>query len=241
MNCIAIDDEPLALDVIENFSAKIPFLKLEAVFKNPLEAIEYLRTNKIDLVLLDIEMEEITGIQFLRLLNNQPYIIFTTAYENYALQGFELDVVDYLLKPFLFERFVKAVNKVHERMLKESSTREYNKSQNKTALNDFFFVKTGFQQQKIKYDDILYIEGQADYLKIVTNTSNVMTLQSFKSISKVLPSDKFIRVHKSHIVAIRHIDSIERNIIKIGNKTLSVSETYSKSFFETLKSKGLIT
>ncbi len=237
INCIALDDEPLALDIIRNFSAKVPFLKLEAVFKNPMEAIEYLNTNKVDLVFLDIEMEEISGIQFLKVLKNQPNIIITTAYENYALQGFELDVVDYLLKPFLFERFVKAVNKVHKKIWTESSDIE----KSMPTSNDFFFVKTGFQQQKIKYDDILYIEGQADYLKIVTKTASVMTLQSFKSISKVLPFEEFIRVHKSYIVAIRHIDSIERNRIQIGNKIISVSETYSKSFFALLKLKGLTT
>lgn len=240
MYCIAIDDEPLALDVIKNFSDKIPFLKLKAVFKNPLEAIDYLNTHRVDLVFLDIEMEEITGIQFLKVIKNPPCIIFTTAYENYALQGFELEVVDYLLKPFLFERFIKAVDKAKKKILLESADLKGYKNHNKTGKKDFFFVKTGFQQQKINYNDILYIEGQADYLKIVTCKENIMTLQNFNNMSEMLPSEEFVRVHKSYMIAIQHIVSIERNRIKIGNTTISVSKTYNKSFFKMLKSKGLL-
>lgn len=241
INCIAIDDEPLALDVIDTFSAKIPFLNLEAVFKNPLEAVEYLNTHEVNLIFLDIEMEELSGIQFLRSLKNPPNIIFTTAHENYALQGFELEAIDYLLKPFLFERFVKAVDKVYKKMLTESPKTVDNENKSKNNTQDYFFVKTGFQHQKIFFSDILYIEGQGDYLKIVTRKGNIMTLLSFKNITKLLPAGEFIRVHKSYMISIRQIDSIERNRIKIGNTRISVSGTYSKSFFEALKSKGFTT
>ncbi len=237
INCIAIDDEPLALDVIADFSCRIPFLNLITTFQNPLEAVDLLNTQKIDLLFLDIEMEEISGIQFLKLLKNPPHVIFTTAYENYALQGFELEATDYLLKPFLFERFVKAVNKVHKIKLAESSN--IGTSENRTeAINDFMFVKSGFEHRKVNYSDIKYIEGQGDYLKIVTTQGNIMTLQSFKNISRLLPEGEFVRIHKSYIVSLRHIDSIERNRVKIGNETLSVSETYGKPFFKLLKSKG---
>lgn len=237
INCIAIDDEPLALDVITDFSRRIPFLNLITTFQNPLEAVDLLNTQKIDLLFLDIEMEEISGIQFLKLLKNPPHVIFTTAYENYALQGFELEATDYLLKPFLFERFVKAVNKVHKIKLAESNNT--NTNENKTeAIDDFMFVKSGFEHRKVNYSDIKYIEGQGDYLKIVTTKGNIMTLQSFKNISRLLPEGEFVRIHKSYIVSLRHIDSIERNRVKIGNETLSVSETYGKPFLKLLKSKG---
>jgi len=237
INCIAIDDEPLALDVIADFSRRIPFLNLMTTFQNPLEAVDLLNTQKIDLFFLDIEMEEISGIQFLKLLKNPPHVIFTTAYENYALQGFELEATDYLLKPFLFERFVKAVNKVHKIKLAESS--DIDTSENRTeAINDFMFVKSGFEHRKVNHSDIKYIEGQGDYLKIVTTQGNIMTLQSFKNISGLLPEGEFVRIHKSYIVSLRHIDSIERNRVKIGNETLSVSETYGKPFYNLLKSKG---
>jgi len=237
VNCIAIDDEPLALDVIADFSHRVPFLNLTTTFQNPLEAVDLLNTQKIDLLFLDIEMEEISGIQFLKLLKNPPHVIFTTAYENYALQGFELEAIDYLLKPFLFERFVKAVNKVHKIKLAESNN--IDTSENRTeAINDFMFVKSGFEHRKVNYSDIKYIEGQGDYLKIVTTQRNIMTLQSFKNISGLLPEGEFVRIHKSYIVSLRHIDSIERNRVKIGNETLSVSETYGKPFYNLLKSKG---
>ena len=237
INCIAIDDEPLALDVIADFSRRIPFLNLITTFQNPLEAVDLLNTQEIDLLFLDIEMEEISGIQFLKLLKNPPHVIFTTAYENYALQGFELEATDYLLKPFLFERFVKAVNKVHKIKLAESSN--IDTSENRTeAINDFMFVKSGFEHRKVNYSNIKYIEGQGDYLKIVTTQGNIMTLQSFKNISELLPEGEFVRIHKSYIVALRHIDSVERNRVKIGNETFSVSETYGKPFFKLLKSKG---
>ena len=239
VNCIAVDDEPLALDVITNFSNRIPFIELKAVFLNPLEAIEFFNTHKIDLVFLDIEMEELTGIQLLKLLKNPPHVIFTTAYENYALQGFELEAVDYLLKPILFERFVKAVNKVYKKIVDENSSLK-SKENNPGTLDEFMFIKSGFQHRKINFREIKYIEGQGDYLKIVTSKGNIMTLLSFKNISELLPVDEFVRVHKSYIVAVRHIDSIERNRIKIGSETISVSETFGKPFFNMMKSKGFM-
>lgn len=237
INCIAIDDEPLALDVISGFASKIPFLNLMAVFRNPLEAINIINENRIDLVFLDIEMEQLNGIQFLSLLRKPPHVIFTTAYGNYALQGFELEAVDYLLKPILFERFIKAVNKVQKKVLNENII--VKASENRSdALKDYIFVKSGFRQKKINLSEIKYIEGQGDYLKIVTASGNIMTLHSFKTISALLPVNEFARVHKSYIVSLHHIDSIERNRIRIGNDTISISETFSKSFFSLLKDSG---
>ena len=238
IKCIAIDDEPLALDVIQNFASKVPFLNLMALFENPLEAIDFINENKIDLIFLDVEMEELTGIGFLKLLNNKPHVIFTTAYEKYALQGFELEAVDYLLKPILFERFVKAAGKVHQKMLSDSVVLSDNKHI-ETKHDDYLFVKTGFQYQKVYYSDILFIKGQGDYLQIVTHNARIMTLQSFKKIMDLLPEEQFMRVHKSYIVAVRHIDIIERNRIKIGSEIIPVSESYGKKFIQLIRSKGL--
>jgi DNA-binding LytR/AlgR family response regulator len=185
-------------------------------------------------------MEEITGIRFLKVLKDHPYIIFTTAYENYAIQSYELEVVDYLLKPFLFDRFISAVDKVQKRILAESKGLKNKDSGKRIENHDFFFVKTGYHHQKIFFSDILYIEGQADYLNLVTRNRKIMTLQSFRGILELLPADEFVRVHKSYMVAVRHIDSIERNRIRIGDKIIPVSDTFSKDFYNLLKTKGLV-
>ena len=241
INCIAIDDEPLALDIISNFASKVPFLNLMAVFEKPLESIDFMKRNQVDLMFLDIQMNDINGIQFLKLLNNRPYVIFTTAYEDYALTGYELEAVDYLLKPILFERFVKAADKVYGKMMPVNAGEKEVDHHQETNHEDFIFVKTGFHHQKIRFRDILYIKGEGDYLQIITHQKKIMTLLSFRNLKELLPADEFVRVHKSFVVAIRHIDSIERNRIKVGDEIISVSGTYSKSFFDLLKSKKLIT
>jgi len=241
INCIAIDDEPLALDIIRNFASKIPFLNLMAVFENPLESIDFMKKKQVALIFLDIQMDDINGIQFLKLLNNRPYVIFTTAYEDYALTGYELEAIDYLLKPILFERFVKAADRVYRKMMPANGGENEMDRHQDAHHEDFIFVKTGFHHQRIRYRDILYIKGEGDYLRIVTHQKKIMTLLSFRNLQELLPADEFVRVHKSYVVAIRHIDSIERNRIKVGDEVISVSETYSKNFFGLLKSKKLIT
>ncbi|GET34964.1 DNA-binding response regulator [Prolixibacter bellariivorans] len=241
INCIAIDDEPLALDIIRNFASKIPFLNLMAVFENPLESIDFMKKKQVDLIFLDIQMDDINGIQFLKLLNNRPYVIFTTAYEDYALTGYELEAIDYLLKPIFFERFVKAADRVYRKMMPANEGEKEMTRHQEANHEDFIFVKTGFHHQRIRYRDILYIKGEGDYLRIVTHQKKIMTLLSFRNLQELLPADEFVRVHKSYVVAIRHIDSIERNRIKVGDEVISVSGTYSKNFFGLLKSKKLIT
>ncbi|MDN5215261.1 LytTR family DNA-binding domain-containing protein [Fulvivirgaceae bacterium BMA12] len=241
INCIAIDDEPLALDILSAYVAKISFLKLQATFDNALQTLEYLKSNEVDLIFLDIEMDDLTGIQFLKVLKNRPHIIFTTAYENYALQGFELDAIDYLLKPISFERFVVAARKVYEKM----AIREAGKPANDTDIiqntrEGYIFIKTGFQLQKVNLADIQYIEGQGDYLKIVTVNEKIMTLQNFKNLKKALPLDEFVRVHKSYLVSLAHIQCIEKNRIKIGDAIIPISETYGKHFFHLLQDKNLL-
>jgi DNA-binding LytR/AlgR family response regulator len=240
IKCIAIDDEPLALEIIKDYSGKVPFLDLIKTFDNAIESIDYLKNNKIDLLFLDIQMEELTGIQLLKILNPKPNVIFTTAYDSFAIQGFELDAVDYLLKPISFERFMKAVNKVYEKLnvehLIENKTKEITIY---TPGDEYFFVKTEFRLEKVNFADILYIEGMGDYLRIVTPNKRLMTLQNFKKMEEMLPANKFYRVHKSYIVALDKIENIEKNRIKISDKLIPISDTYKKPFFDFLDKRKL--
>jgi len=241
ISCIAVDDEPLALELIEEFARKVPFLNLVKVFDNALEAMDYLRQEKIDLMFLDIQMEELTGIQMLNILKPKPEVIFTTAYDKFALQGYELDVADYLLKPISFERFVKAVDKVHEKLYKSTAPKK--KPEEAPGYNpkaDYFFVKSGFKLHKVAFGEILYIEGQGDYLKIATPKVRIMTLQTFKAIEEILPEASFIRVHKSYIVAIDKIESIEGNMIRIADMHIPIGESYKKQFQAVLDKKKVM-
>jgi two-component system LytT family response regulator len=240
IKCIAIDDEPLALEIIKDYSRKVPFLEMVKTFDNALDSIDFLKKNKIDLLFLDIQMEELTGIQLLNVLNPKPNVIFTTAYDSFAIQGFEMNAIDYLLKPFAFERFLKAVNKVYEKINMEQLVE--NKSKEVTIYtpgDDFFFVKTEFRLEKVNFADILYIEGMGDYLRIVTPAKRLMTLQNFKKMEEMLPDNKFYRVHKSYIVSLDKIENIERNRIKISDKLIPISDTYKKPFFDFLDKRKL--
>ena len=225
INCIAIDDEPLALKKIVNFIQLVDYLNLLKTFDNSLDAISFLKTQTVDLIFLDIRMKKLSGIQFLETLQTKPKIIITSAYENYAIKGFELDISDYLLKPFSFERFLKSTEKVFHEI--------YNRS--KAEKNTFFFLKTENRIEKIEFDSILYIKGMRDYLQIVTDEKKRMTLQSFKNILSVLPENQFVRVHNSYIVSISKISSIEKNRIKIGNQLIPISDSYKESFYELLR------
>jgi DNA-binding LytR/AlgR family response regulator len=239
INCIAIDDEPLALDIIRDYCAKVPFLNLIRTFDNAMDSIEYIRSNKIDLMFLDIQMEELTGIQLLNALKHRPYVIFTTAYESYAIQGFDLDVMDYMLKPISFERFVKGVDKVYEKIqidLKPKTQGEGNGG-NGNQGNPYFFVKTETRIEKVLYADVLYVEGMGDYWRIITTTKKIMSLLNYKKLEEILPPSQFVRVHKSFIVALDKIDSVERNRIKIADRLIPISETFRKVFFELIEKK----
>lgn len=233
LNCIAVDDEPLALELICDYIRKVPSLNLLAEFDNPLKCLEYLQNNPVDLLFLDIQMEDISGIQLLKTLKTKPQVIFTTAYDNFALDGYDLDIADYLLKPISFERFLKAVNRVVEK----ANPTQKNEPDNK---KDYIFVKTEFRLQKVNIADILYIEGMGDYLGIVTTTERIMSLLNFKKIEEMLPQDKFCRVHKSFLVSLDKINSIEKCNIKIHDKSIPISDTYKKQFFALLESNHLI-
>lgn len=239
INCIAIDDEPLALDIIKDYCSKVTFLNLLKIFDNAIESIEYIRSNKVDLIFLDIQMEELSGIQLLNALKHRPFVIFTTAYERYAIQGFELDVVDYMLKPISFERFIKGVNKVCERMQLDTGSGKPENGKSKTHETSFFFVKTETRMERIESADVLYVEGMGDYWRIVTKTRRIMTLMNARKLEEVLHEPQFCRVHKSFFIALDKIESIERNRIKIGDQYIPVSETYHKAFFDLIERKKL--
>lgn len=245
MNCIAVDDEILALKKIKRYAEKLDYLNLLGTFDNALSTFSFLRENRVDLIFLDIQMDEFTGIQFLETIKDPPYVILTTAFDEYALKAYELDVMDYLLKPIPFERFVKAVDKVYARFLRESS------HQNKPVITesatvkepektDYTFIKSGNKTIKMYFNKILYIEGMRDYLQIHTEDSKIMTLLNFKTIHELLDPQKFIRVHKSYVIAIDKIDYIENNAIKIRDKLIPVSSTYKIAFYNLLNQKNFI-
>jgi len=233
INCIVIDDELPAIDQMEEYISRIPFLSLLGSFDNAIEPINFLKSNKVDLIFLDIEMEGFTGLQLIKTLQHKPKIILTTAYDQYAIEAFELNVSDYLLKPFSFERFMKSIDKIYDSYIGIKNS-DINEPQYK---RDYFFVKTEFRMQRVDFKDILFVEGMSEYLRINTTKEKIMTLQNFKSIEDSLPAENFVRVHKSFLVAIDKIDSVEKNRIKIGEKFIPISNTYKDAFYMILNKK----
>jgi two-component system, LytTR family, response regulator len=233
INCIAVDDEPLALDIIKDYISQVPFLKLMKTFKDGISVIEYLASNKVDLIFLDIEMGGISGTQLLKTLQKKPKVIMTTAYRNYAVDAFDLDVTDYLLKPFSFERFLKAVDKVYT-----LQNEKHRPSESGISEKEYFFVKSNYKMVKVNYDDMLYIEGLSEYIVIHTRTAKIITLQSFKNIEQTLPESGFVRIHKSYLVSLSKIDSIEGQYVKIANKELPIGNKYKDNFFKIISLTG---
>lgn len=242
INCIAVDDEPLALDIMRDYCERLPFVSLQHTFDNAIETLEYLRNNQVDLLLLDIQMEGLTGLQLLKAMRHRPFVILTTAYDEYALEGFELDVTDYLLKPISFERFVKAMNKVYDRMQNSGSNVPLPLSgeviSNENKDKDFIFIKTETRIEKVKTSDILYVEGMGDYWRIVTAQKRIMTLMNARGIEEALPFPHFCRVHKSWFVSLDKIDFVERRHIVIANQRIPISDSYQKAFFELIGPKS---
>jgi two-component system, LytTR family, response regulator len=234
IDCIAIDDEPLALSKLEVFIRKVPDLNLVRTFDNAIEAVGWLKENSARLIFLDIQMEQLTGIQFLEATGTASRIIITSAYDQYAIKGFELNVTDYLLKPFSFQRFLQAVNKVME-FYSQKPYINTNYSKSESESESYIFVKTEYRLERIDLDDILYIEGMKDYLRIVCSDKKIMTLQSFAKLEENLPVKKFCRVHKSFIVAIDKIKSVERGVICIADMRIPVSNTYKDNFFSKIR------
>ncbi|MCX6244372.1 MAG: LytTR family DNA-binding domain-containing protein [Bacteroidetes bacterium] len=240
IRCIAIDDEKLALDLIEDDIRKVPFLELVKTCRSGFEALDVLQNEKIDLLFLDIQMPDISGIQFLKSLNNKPLVIFTTAYEKYALEGFELDVIDYLLKPYSFERFLKAVNKAQEYLINTGNIQLPETAGATSPEGNFFFVKSDYKLVKIEISEILYIESLKDYVKIYTGGKPILTLSSMKAIEERLPSSDFIRVHRGFIVNIRKIRYIQRNSIMVENKEIPIGENYKEAFLNAINQNKMI-
>jgi two-component system, LytTR family, response regulator len=226
--CIIIEDEPLALEKTRDFVNKVPFLQLSATFDNALTGLNYLNNNKVDLLFLDINMDELSGVELLESSKINSQVIITTAYPGYALKGYELKVTDYLLKPFTFNRFLQAVNKAQENIVHRNSEPQ----------TDFIFVKTEYRLEKIMLNEIIYIEGMRDYRRIHTVNKKLMTLQNFSEFEKLIPSRIVCRVHKSYMVAINKIISIERNRIKIADQLIPISETYKEVFFQLIQNRS---
>lgn len=229
--CLIVEDEPLARNLLTEYVKKVPFLTLVKACSNPMEALEVLRSNAVDILFLDIQMPEITGITLLKVLQKKPMVILTTAYSEYALESYELDVVDYLLKPITFDRFLKAVDKASQRMnVPASSSPTAQEKTSPESSPDFVFVKDGTKLVKINFADILYVEGLKDYVTIHTKTQKVISLQRLKTLELQLPADKFIRIHHSFIIALKAIDVIHKGEVQIGSAMIPISDTYRKAF-----------
>jgi len=226
LSCIIIEDEPLALEKTKDFVNKVPFLHLSATFDNALTGLDYLNNNKVDLLFLDINMDELSGIELLESSKINSQVIITTAYQEYALKGYELQITDYLLKPFTFNRFLQAVNKAQENLVQHRSGTQ----------PDFIFVKTENRLEKIMLNEIVYIEGMRDYRRIHATNKKVMTLQNFSEFERLIPSSLVCRVHKSYMVALNKIESIERSRIKIADQLIPISDTYKDIFFQLINS-----
>jgi DNA-binding LytR/AlgR family response regulator len=232
MNCIALDDEPLALDIIEAYVKKHPELNLIARCNNAEEASKVLNSQHIDLMFLDIQMPGVTGLNFVRSLKNKPLFMFTTAYSEYAIDGFELDAIDYLLKPIAYDRFEKAIEKA-----KEYYTIKNNSGLTESDLeNDFIFVKANQQLIKLAYGEILYVEAFADYVKIFLNDRKIVTLQTMKKMEAKLPSDIFSRVHRSFIVNRKAVQSFSTSVCEVNGEKIPVGKNYKNDFIKLMKS-----
>ena len=236
MNCIALDDEPLALDIIEAYVKKHPELNLIARCNNADEASKVLNSQHIDLMFLDIQMPGVTGLNFVRSLKNKPLFMFTTAYSEYAIDGFELDAIDYLLKPIAYDRFEKAIEKA-----KEYYTIKNNSELTESDLeNDFIFVKANQQLIKLAYGEILYVEAFADYVKIFLNDRKIVTLQTMKKMEAKLPSDIFSRVHRSFIVNRKAVQSFSTSVCEVNGEKIPVGKNYKNDFIKLMKSNPIL-
>lgn len=230
---MAVDDEPLALELLSEYIEDTPELLLTGTTTRPEEVLELVERNGVELLFLDVQMPGMSGIEVVRMLEGRCEVILTTAFPQYALDGFELEVVDYLLKPIAFDRFGRAVQKIVERRRLEQMA----VSDSNGADPNHFFVKTDYKTQRIDYHEVLYIEGLKDYVSIYTDTGRVVSLQVMKKMEEFLPSDRFLRVHRSYIVALDRIRRVEKNRIYIGEQEIPVGETYRDLFYKTLEQR----
>ncbi|WP_238806395.1 LytR/AlgR family response regulator transcription factor [Emticicia aquatica] len=227
LSAIAIDDEPRALEVIQMHSTKVPFLELKATFTDAFEAIAYLQKNKIDLIFLDIKMPDISGIEFVQILQKPPMIIFTTAYSEYAVNGFELDAIDYLMKPFSLARFTKGCNKALE--IKHSRKED--------TLN-YIFLKTGYDEEKVFFDEIQYIEAEGNYMAYILANKKLLCRQNISEAVSQLPDNQFIRIHRSYIVALNKIQKITRQSVWVAGNEITIGASYENKLMEIREKIG---
>jgi two-component system, LytTR family, response regulator len=232
LTCIAIDDEPLALELLTDYIRKIPFLQLVTTTTDAIQGLQLIQSQPIDLVFLDIQMPELTGIQFMKIAGRRCSFILTTAYSEFALDGFEFNVIDYLLKPIAFDRFYKAAEKALERLVNKPDPLPVTPPV--SIATDFIFVKTDSRIVKLNLADILFMEGLKDYISIVTKQEKLITLLNLKQMEEGLPAQQFVRVHKSYIISLDKIDTIERNRIFIGEHVIPIGETYRDPFFKLI-------
>lgn len=230
LKCIAVDDEPLALEMVSGFIRQTSFLSLEGRFENAIEALSYINKHEVDLVFLDIQMPDLTGMELARVLEGnkkerKPGIIFTTAYNQFAIEGYKVDALDYLLKPFSYEEFLKASTKAYNKFSIAPQTKE-------EETPDYLFLKVEYQLVKVRLKDIIYIEAYKDYVKVhlTTKPMPLLSLTSLKNMEDLLPSKQFMRIHRSFIISLNHIQSITRNTVNMGTVTMTVSENYKENF-----------
>jgi DNA-binding LytR/AlgR family response regulator len=232
---MVIDDEPLAISLLKDHISKVSFLELAGVYSNPVEALLEFNNNPVDLIFLDIQMPQLNGVQFMQLLQNRAQVIIASAYQEYAIDGFENNVVDYLLKPISFERFYRAVEKAYNQ--KHPSAKISKAPDVLPATGGYIFVKVENKMVRVELDDILYVEGLKNYVSIYTKTQRIISLQVMKQLEEVLPSHRFIRVHKSYIVALDKIQAIEKQEIYIKDQIIPIGNTYAEHFYSLVESK----
>lgn len=236
MKCVIIDDEPLAVELLEDFVGKIDSLELVTTFNNAIDAVSFINQNNVDLIFLDIQMPHFSGIDFLNTIEKKPLVIFTTAYSDYAVEGFNLGAVDYLVKPIPFHRFLKSVVRAQQILNPAANVQAI--SENTTAPEleqDFMFVRAEYENVKMNFADILFIEGLKDYVKIYTTDNKfTLTLISLIKLENLLSSKGFSRIHRSYIINIKHVKSIQKNKVLISDKRIPISESYKNSFFERI-------
>jgi DNA-binding LytR/AlgR family response regulator len=235
INCLVVDDEPPALDVLKKYIESIPSLILAGMCGNAVEALAIIQQQPIDILFLDIQMPQILGTDFIRTLANPPKIIFTTAYRKYAVEGFDLDAVDYLLKPISFERFLKAVNKIMKTSLKQNGYSESVSAGQNEIVNTHIHFRADRKILKVALDDILYIESLKDYIKVVTKTKTILTKHSISSLEENLPQPGFLRIHRSYIVAVGKIEYFTNEVVGIGKQELPISRMYRHEVEKILK------
>ncbi len=231
LKCLIVDDEPIAQNIIKGFIADIPHLEVFAVCNNAMEALNILQENTIDILFLDIEMPKITGLSFLKTLDRPPATIITTAYREFALEGFELNVVDYLLKPFSFERFLKAVNKV-------ASPQKTTQANNAPTTSEFAYFKVDRKNVRVDFSEVVYIEGLSNYVKIHLSDRHLVVYHKLVDLEELLPKERFVRIHKSYIIAFNSITAYGSDYVELGEIQLSIGNTYKAHFLQIIDSIG---